>query len=278
MPLILKAAKSLPKSLPDMIATRINEDPISKFASEIQKVNSRTEVDNIVKGLADANGFDLFRLGGAVVRAQELFATKKLEFEGYKSFRQYIEDAHGIRYGKAMHAARIYRKMLDLNLPWSAFESIGWPKVRLLLDVVTKDNIKQWVASAKVMNFLSLEALVEAEKLKGNAETEQGPKTITIKTFKLHADQKQLVEDGLQKASKETGSDVDSVNLEAVFQSYLGAGLMFSDVEHATAFAAKHADDPRVFVEEQLARLQQLFPQLNIAVEITWKEAVAASA
>ena len=45
MPVILKAAKSLPKSLTDMIAPTINEDPISTFASEIQKVNSRTEVD-----------------------------------------------------------------------------------------------------------------------------------------------------------------------------------------------------------------------------------------
>ena len=272
MPLILKAAKSLPKSQPDMIATRINEDPISKFASEIQKVNSRTEVDNVMKGLADANGFDLFRLGGAVVRAQELFATKNLEFEGYKSFRQYIEEGHGIRYGKAMHAARIYRKLLDLKLPWSAFESIGWTKVRLMLDVVTKDDIGQWLGNAKAMNFSSLKALVEAEKHKSEAKTEQEAKTITTKTFKLHADQKQLVEDGLKKASEETGSAVDSVNLEAIFQ-----GFMFPDVEHATAFAAKHADDPQMFVEKQVVRLQNLFPQLNIAVEITLNEAAVAA-
>jgi hypothetical protein len=229
-----------------------------------------------VKGLADANGFDLFRLGGAVVRAQELFETKKLEFEGYKSFREYIEEGHGIRYSKAMHAAQIYRKLLDSNLPWSAFESIGWTKVRLVLDVVTKDNIGQWVAKAKAMNFPSLKALVEAEKHKGDPEKEHGPKTITTKTFKLHPDQKQLIEEGLKKASEETGSPFDNANLEAIIQSYLGSGFMFADVEHAMAFAAKHhADDPQAFVEKQIARLQQLFPQLNIAVEITWKEAAA---
>jgi hypothetical protein len=272
MPLILKAAKSLPKSLPDMIATRINEDPISKFASEIQKVNSRTDLETVMKDLSDAADFDLFCLGGAVVRGQELFAAKKSEFKGHKSFAEYIENTHGIQYGKALRAAQIYRKLIDLNLPWSAFESIGWTKVRLLLDVVTKDNIKEWVAIAKEMNWLSLKARVDAENHKGEPETKHGPKPITTKTFKLHADQKQLIEEGLKKASEETGSVVDSVNLKAVFQSYL-----FPDVKRTTAFAAKHADDPQLFVEKQITALQHLFPQLNIAVEITWKEAVAAS-
>jgi hypothetical protein len=278
MPLILKAAKSLPKSLPDLIATSINDDPLTTFASKVESINARTDLDNILKRLADANGFDLFRLGGAVVRAQELFATKTLEFEDYKNFRDYIEEAHGIRYGKAMHAAQIYRKLLDLKLSWSAFESIGWTKVRLVLDVVTKDNIGQWLANAKAMNFPSLKALVEAEKHKSEAKTEQEAKTITTKTFKLHPDQKQLVEDGLKQASEETGSAFDTVNLEAIIQSYLGSGFMFADVEHAMAYAAKHADDPQVFVEKQVARLQDLFPQLNIAVEITWKEVAVVAA
>jgi hypothetical protein len=276
MPLILKAAKSLPKSLTDTIATTINEDPISTFASKMQKVNSRTELDDVVKGLTNASGFDLFRLGGAVARANDLFATKPWEFEGYEKFQHYIEEAYGIRYGKAMHAARIYKKLLVLNLPWSAFESIGWTKVRLLLDVVTKDNIGQWLANAKAMNVPSLKALVDAEKHKG--EPEHGPKTITTKTFKLHPDQKQLVEDALKKASDETGSSVDTVNLEAIIQSYLGSGFMFADVKHAMAYAAKHADDPQAFVEKQVAGLRHLFPQLNIAIEITWKEAVVAAA
>ena len=207
-----------------------------------------------------------------MLRAGELFATKKAEFEEYKSFRDYIEAAHGIRYHKAMHAAQIYRKLLDLNLPWSELKSIGWTKVRLLLDVVTKENIKQWIANAKAMNYHSLKALVEAEKHYGEADTGQVPKTITTKTFKLHVDQKELVDDVLLKVSEVTGSHVDSVNLEAVFQSYLSGGGMYADVSDAMAYAAKHVDDPLAFVEKQVATLQHLFPQLNIAFEITSKE------
>jgi hypothetical protein len=273
---IAKPAKNSPKSLTDMSAG-MNEDPISVFASKMEKVDSRTEVDNIMKDLANANGLSLFCLGGAVVRARELFATKKLEFEDYKSFRDYIEAAHGIRYDKAMHAAKIYRKLLDLNLPWSELESIGWTKVRSVLDVVTKENIKQWIANAKAMNYHSLKVLVEAEKHNGEADTGQMPKTITTKTFKLHADQKELIEDVLLKVGEVTGSDVDSVNLEAVFQSYLSGGGMNADVSDAMAYAAKHADDPLVFVEKQVMTLQHLFPQLNIAFEITSKKSAASA-
>ena len=278
MAIVLKPAKSLLKTLTDMTPLTMNEDPMSAFASKIEKVTSRSEVDNIMKCTVNAGGFDLFCLGGAVVRGQELFESKTLEFEGFKSFRQYIEERHGIRYAKAMRAAQIFRRLLDLNLPWSAFESVGWTKILVVLDVVTKDNIKQWLTNAKDMNYLSLKALVELEKHKGEALTEQAPKAITTKTFKLHADQKQLLEDGLKKASEETGSAYDSVNLEAVFQSYLGAGLMFTDVEHAMAYAAKHADDPRVFVEKQAVKLQHLFPQLNIAIDVTWKQAAVVAA
>jgi hypothetical protein len=274
---IPKPAKNLPKSLTDMTAGTVNEDPISTFASKIEKVDSRKEVDNIMKGLANANGLSLYCLGGAVVRAQELFATKKSEFEDCKSFRDYIEADHGIRYHKAMRAAQLYRKLLDLNLPWSELESVGWSKVLLVLDVVTKENIKHWIAKAKAMNCPSLKVLVDAEKHNGEGDTGPVPKAITSKTFKLHADQKELVEDVLLKVSEVTGSDVDSVNLEAVFQSYLSGGGMYADVSDAMAYAAKHADDPLAFVEKQVATLQHLFPQLNIAFEITSKKSAASA-
>jgi hypothetical protein len=127
------------------------------------------------------------------------------------------------------------------------------------------------------MNSPSLEAAIKAEAPKS---LEQGPakaKTITTKTFKLHEDQKQVVHNALKKASDETGSTVEAVNLEAICQNYLGSGLMFADDEHAVTYAANHADDPVVFVETRVTRLKELFPQLNIAVEITFKESIAAA-
>jgi hypothetical protein len=279
----VKSAKSLLKNQTDEpmvlknLTGRPMDDPIIKFASQIEKVKTRTEIEEIIKNHSNARQFELFRLGGGIAVAHELFNKSKSEFEGYKNFREYVEMVHGIRYSNAMRAAEIYRKLVQLQIPWSAFENIGWTKVRALLDVVTKDNVKQWVAKAKEMNFPSLKAHVEAEKEKGEPDTEQEPKTITTKTFKLYADQKQLVADAIKKAQEETGSAVEASNLEAICQSFLGSGLMFSDVEQAMTYAAKRADDPPVFVQKLVTTLEQLFPQLNIAVEITFKESAAAA-
>src|SRR6266542_1292942 len=163
------------------------DDPIIKFASQIEN-KTLTEVEEIIKNLIDAREFNFFKLGGAIARAQALFNESKSEF------RKYVEKVYG-DYGKAMRAAQTYKKLVYLEIPWSAFEGIGWTKVLALLDVVTKDNVKQWVAKAKEMNFPSLKALVEAEKQKGKPGMEQGPKTVTTKTFQLHEDQKEVVND-----------------------------------------------------------------------------------
>ncbi len=242
MPIMLKPAESLPKNLTDEpmalmnLAASIDNDPIITFAIKIEQVKTRTEVEKFIK-----------------------------------NFREYVEKALGIPYSKAMRAAGIYKKLVQLEISWSAFEGIGWTKVLALLDVVNKENIEEWVAKAKEMNVHSLKDFVKADKQKGKADAEQEPEPITTKTLKLHADQKQLFEAAVKKASEETGSDVEAVNLEAVFQNYLGGGLAFADEDQAMTYAAKHTSDPVVFVEKQVARLKQLFPQLNIAVEITLK-------
>jgi hypothetical protein len=281
---IIVKAKSLPKNPTDAPADLINladakvdANPIITFASKIEKVTTRIEVEENIKNFRDAREFDFFKLGGAIAVAQSLFTKKKSEFEGYKNFGHYIEAVHGIPYGKAMHAARMYRKLVDLDVPWSAFENIGWTKVRLLLDVVTKDNVKTWVAKAKEMSFLSLEALLKAEEQKDKPQTEQGTSTITTKSFRLHEDQKQLVNDAIKKAQAETGSAVEAANLEAICQSYIGAGLLFSDWEPAFTYAAKHTNDAAALVQKLVAMAQDLFPQLSIAVEITFKESAPAA-
>jgi len=274
---MLKPAESLPKNLTDEpmvsmnLAASIDNDPIITFAIKIEQVKTRTEVEKFIKDLADAREFNFFKLGGAIAVGQALFDKSKSEFQGCKNFREYVEKALGIPYSKAMRAAGIYKKLVQLEISWSAFEGIGWTKVLALLDVVNKENIEEWVAKAKEMNVHSLKDFVKADKQKGKADAEQEPEPITTKTLKLHADQKQLFEAAIKKASEETGSDVEAVNVEAICQNYLGSGLMFADVEHAMTYAAKHTNDPLAFVEKHVTRLKQLFPQLNIAVEITLK-------
>jgi hypothetical protein len=246
-------AESLPKNqvhepmtLTKPIGAAMEDDPITTFASKIEAVSTRAEIEAIIKNHVNAVAFDRFKLGGAIEVARVLFAKSHSEFADYKNFREYVEN-HGLCYSNAMRYGTIYRKLVDLDIPWSAFEAIGWTKVLILLDVVTKDNIKAWVAKAKEMNFHSLEALVKAEKQMGKAGIEQKPKAITTKTFKLHQDQKEIVEDALAKAREETGSVFETVNLEAICQSYLGDGLKFSNWEQALSYAKKQVNNDPAF-------------------------------
>jgi hypothetical protein len=153
MAMILK--QSLLKKLteePVVPKTLIGEpmdDPIIKFASQIEKVKTRTEIEETIKKHSNARQFELFKLGGAIAVAHALFEKSKSEFEDCKNFREYVEMVLGIDYSTAMRAAGIYRKLVHLGIPWSAFENLEWTKVLVLLDIVTKDNVKPLVAKAK---------------------------------------------------------------------------------------------------------------------------------
>jgi hypothetical protein len=285
MPVKVKTANSLAKDLtdvpvavPKLTGAGMHDDPFMAIASKIEKVSSLEEVEKIAKASVDGAGFNCVVLGGAVVRAMELFPTAKSEVPECKSSRDYIERVLGVDYSTAMRAAQVSRKILELNVPYSAFQGIGWSKILKLLQIVNKENIAEWVEKAKTMNVLSLDAAIKAAKApKALEQAPAEPKTITTKTFKLHEDQKQLVQDGLKKASEETGSAVEAVNLEAVFQNYMGGGLAFADVAQAMAYAAKHTNDAALFVQKQIAMMEELFPQLSIAVEITFKETPPAA-
>jgi hypothetical protein len=200
---------------------RMHDDPFMAIASKVEKVTSLAEVENIAKASVDAAGFNFFALGGAVVRALELFPTAQSEFPEYKNAREYIERGLGIEYTKALRAAQVYRRILELKVPYSAFKGIGWSKILKLLDLVTKDTVTEWVDKAKAMNTLSLDEAIKAAKAPKALTGEVVEMTVTTKTFKLHPDQKQLVNDALKKASDETGSAMDTVNLEAICQNYI---------------------------------------------------------
>ena len=55
----------------------------------------------------------------------------------------------------------------------------------------------------------------------------------TYKTFKLHSDQKEIVEAALKYAKAKSGTKFDTVALEYVCQEVMGTGLSFETLEAA---------------------------------------------
>jgi hypothetical protein len=69
------------------------------------------------------------------------------------------------------------------------------------------------------------------------------------KTFKLHSDQKEIVEAALQNVKQHTGTKVDTVALELICQQYMGTGIAFSGAKSALTAEHKKAGDEFLFLE-----------------------------
>ena len=204
-------------------------DPIVTFASQIEK-ESRIKIEEIVRDLNEESEANKFKIGGALARIQ---ANENWWQEaGYQNFKDYVASL-GIGYRKAMYLIEFYKKLLELDVPFVKFGGIGSGKIRIIVPVLTKENVDEWVEKAKVLSRSDLEAHIKAEKQKIKTGKEHEPKTITTKTFKLHDDQKQLVNDAIKKypdyavdvdvgpdALKGNPAAVSYIKVKAVIKNY----------------------------------------------------------
>ena len=86
--------------------------------------------------------------------------------------------------------------------------------------------------------------------------------------FWPHQDQDEIITEALNEAMKKTGSEVKTVALEAICQSYMATGIAFKDWRQALAFYRKSTPDAASFAQEVLMFLQELCPELVIETTI----------
>jgi hypothetical protein len=113
-----------------------------------------------------------------------------------------------------MYVMDIYTTLLSLDISWEQFEDIGWYKVAILLPVLkaNPENLKEWVEKAKGSNSITLQAAVK-QALKPDTDEKKPVSDIVTKTFKLHPDQKEIVEQALSLAKQKSGTAVDTGSL-----------------------------------------------------------------
>lgn len=246
------------------------DDLIAKTAQAIDKrVKNRSSAEENIRELLDDDDFSEFKLGGLLAKLQTNPDWWK---ESYQSFKDYLETAFGLKYGKAMYCVRIYRRLLTLGVPWTSFQNIGWTKVNLLCDIVTPENVEEWVEKAKAMNTISLEAAISAALQKEPAAAGANETSnVTTVTFKVHPDQKVIINEALEKAKATINTSVASVALEGICQTYMGDGVAFKDWKSAMMYARKHSDDPALFAGEAISFLEEICPELVISASLEVK-------
>jgi hypothetical protein len=86
------------------------------------------------------------------------------------------------------------------------------------------------------------------------------------KTFKLHEDQKEIVEAALDNIKKHTGTQFDTVPLEYMAQSYMGSGISFSDAKSALVAEFKKSASEEQFLTKVVGLVEEI---LGYKIEFT---------
>jgi hypothetical protein len=81
----------------------------------------------------------------------------------------------------------------------------------------------------------------------------------TYKTFKLHADQKEIVEAALEDAKKRSGTKFDTVALELVCQEYMGtASAGYTTAKAALTAECKKSESEQEFLSKVVGYLEEI--------------------
>lgn len=202
--------------------------PPSELSDLVHDIENLVEKDakEMASKLADASDFMIFQLGGvlSVIQANGWFAP-------YANLKEYVEKAHGILYRKAVYYIKIYNGLVESKVPWSEVKHLGWTKLKELADLMTLDNYKDWVGIAEDQTTLQLIETIAKHKQAQAGQAQIGSETsttVTTKTFKVHEDQKDIIEAALDKAKEEGSTSVDTVALTYICQEYVAGPAKLS--------------------------------------------------
>jgi len=227
------------------------EDVLSDLIHGIETLKEK-EARALVVTLTEETEVAFFKLGGvlSVIQANGWF-------EPYASFREFVEKEHGLHYRKATYWVGIYNRLAEAKVPWSKVRDIPWTKLKEIAAVITVENVDEWVEIAKKQNTLTLIDTIKAYLAKDAPEAieDQTSKTVTTKTFKVHEDQKAVIDAAILKAKNESSTQVDTVALELICSDYLAAQTLVQKFQ-------------KMGIEAALEALEKAFPNATINVEL----------
>jgi hypothetical protein len=260
-------------------------DIIASAAHEIENLTSKGALV-MANDLMDGTELGTFKLGGVLAQIN----TNKFFTEyGFASHKEFVEGSLSISYRVALYMQEIYEQVIHLGLTWDAIKHVGWTKLKTLLapkaNLITSENVDEWIKKAEGMTVLQLESAVKGAKANGGEAVEQdASKEVTVMSFKLHADQKDLIRTALEKAKEISGTSVDAVALECIASQFLGTpGFSKSDASKSDASKSDAPEQkvsivvdgkplPDVFTEVGyevvLGAFEQAFPKIGLDVTI----------
>lgn len=244
------------------------EDLIVTVSHEVENL-SRDDAYSMAETLVDDGEFNNFKLGGVLAR---IYTEGWYTEEGYEHFKDFVEAKFGIKRSKAMYLISIYNSLVESGVAWNDVKDVGWSKLKELAPILTKKNVKGWVKRASTMTVIQLIAYIKEQAKKGettgSTADETEAKKVSSLTFKLHEDQREVVNEALEKAKTESNSEYPAVALEAICMGYLAGPLKVQDPNDLDLTSKETLKDVMSGFtwEDVLAVFEEIWPDVDLVV------------
>lgn len=249
-----------------VVATKTKAKPtgdlIVDTAAEVENL-SKTKALNLADKLAQDIDNNSFRLGGVL----HVIYTNSW-FEGFDSFDTFVFERFGFQGRKARYLMSIYDGLVTKQIPWEKVQALGWTKLKDLVSILTAENVDEWVAKAKDLTVVQLQAMLKATPNQESEGTTKTTSDTSVKKFILKNDQIDTVNSALAKAKADAGTEFDNVALERLCTAYLSDTGGQVDLTAAIKQAG---------IEDALKIVSELWPEYDITVKAAGEAEEAAA-
>lgn len=249
----------------ETVATLKKATETNEFVLVVQEISKLSAEEAIaeVSALLDAADQNYFRIGGTL---SAISAQKFYKVAGFENFNEFVETVYGMKRRKAQYWIRIYDDLIESDVPWDKIKDVGWTKLRDLAEILTPENVDEWVKRALSYTRLQLREAIAKAKVgslatSGITPTDDEKSNVTTYSVKLYDDQKTLIREAIAKARAEAKTKFDSVALEAICMNYLSGGNV-SKLVSLKAVTKKYSP------EEVLMALESAFPGFEITAKL----------
>lgn len=236
-------------------------DLIVETVAEIENMTKEAAF-LIVPSLIESVDFSYFKLGGVLSAIQDNCWWE----DDADTFKDFIPERFGLHYRKAMYLIKIYDGLVEADIPWHKVSGLGWTKLKELADILTQENVDEWVAKAESLSVLQLIAAVKAFKsgeLSTDGTTDPDSSGVSTITFKVHPDQKETIKQAVDQALEDSDTVFKGVALEAICLNFLAGGSTKASKPMSLVGTME-----KYSVEQVLDAFEVVFPNTNITAEL----------
>lgn len=258
-------------------------DQLAETCAAIESLDAKEAVA-LGKDMIESKEFNEFKIGGVLALIDINSYWKE---SGAESFKEFVEKHYNFQYRKATYLMKIYNSMVDSGVEWSQVGHLGWSKLKEICEKLTLSNVDVWVKIAEENTVVNLIEEVKKRDADGNLKTPRPDKDVTdtpqvsTRTFKLHVEQKETVNEAVSKAKSELDTEHDNAAITHVAELYLQGKLgkrsaAPAKAEKATPWQeqirnlvieAGDDDEARLSVIQEAGELlAELYPELDINV------------